>query len=236
MRLLLALLLLSAGARAEELTVFAAASLRESLLDLAEGFEQQHAGVHVALQFAGSQQLRVQIENGARADVFASADEAQMAKLGELAPRPAIFAHNEPVLIVPRDNPAGLTVFRDLPRARSVVLGAVEVPVGAYTARILAAANMDIEAQVVSRELNVRSVLTKVALGEADAGIVYRTDAISAGNDVRIIPIPAELNVRAGYPIAVLAHAPQPALAAQFVELVRSPAGRKALERFGFLP
>ena len=228
------LFLAGAGAGAQELTVFAASSLREAFAELGQQFEKQHPGVQVALQFAGSQELRVQLDNGAAADVFASADEKQMALLGELATRQEVFARNQPVLIVPRDNPAGLRVFADLPKARRIVLGAAEVPIGAYSDRILAAAHLDLTGRIVSRELNVRQVLAKVELGEADAAIVYRTDAARSG--VQVIPIPPGLNVTALYPIAVLSHARQPALAAQFVALVRSPAGLATLSRFGFAP
>ncbi len=231
---ILALTLLPLCAGAQELTVFAASSLREAFSAIGQQFEAQHPGVNVALQFAGSQELRVQLENGAAADVFASADEKQMALVRELVLQPAVFARNEPVLVVPLDNPAGLRVFADLPKARRIVLGAQEVPIGAYAARILAAANLDLEGRVVSRELNVRQVLAKVELGEADAAIVYRTDAARAG--VRVIAIPPAINVTAEYPIAVLARARQPRLAEQFVALVRSPAGRAVLARFGFSP
>ena len=233
--LALALALVACAAQAEELTVFAAASLREAFSEVARAFEARHPGVHVALQFAGSQELRVQIENGAPADVFASADDRQMALAREQALSPAVFARNLPVLIVPRDNPAGLRSFADLPKARRIVLAAREVPIGAYSARILSAAHLDVEARVVSRELNVRQVLAKVALGEADAGIVYRTDA-RGHPEVQQIEIPRELNVVAEYPIAALRRAPHPALAKDFVALVLSPAGREALARFGFMP
>lgn len=224
----------SSGARAEELTVFAASSLQEAFSELGQQFEKQHPGVRVALQFAGSQQLRLQLDNGAAADVFASADEKQMALLAERATQKQVFAHNLPVLIVPRDNPAGLRVFADLPRARRIVLGAAEVPIGAYSDRILAAAHLDLGGRVVSRELNVRQVLAKVELGEADAAIVYRTDAARSG--VQVIPIPPGVNAAARYLIAVLAHARKPGLAAQFIELVRSPAGLATLARLGFAP
>jgi len=217
-----------------ELTVFAASSLREAFTAIAQQFEAEHAGARVALQFAGSQELRVQIENGAAADVFASADEKQMARVGELMLEPAVFAHNQPVVVVPHDNPAGLRAFADLAKAHRIVLGAHEVPIGAYADRILAAAHMDLEGRVVSRELNVRQVLAKVELGEADAAIVYRTDAAHAA--VQVIEIPPGLNLTAEYPIAVLARARQPELAAQFVRLVRSSAGRSVLLRFGFEP
>jgi molybdate transport system substrate-binding protein len=230
-----ALLFATRAAHGQELTVFAASSLREAFTAIGQDFEAQHPGVRVALQFAGSQELRLQLDNGAEADVFASADEKQMALLGEsLAPHPAAFAHNQPVLVVPADNPAGLRTFYDLPKARRIVLGAAEVPIGAYSNRILAAAHLDVKGRVVSRELNVRQVLAKVELGEADAAIVYRTDA--ARVPVRIIEIPPAVNVTAQYPIAALARAAHPLLAAQFVALVLSPAGRAVLARFGFLP
>ena len=234
-RLLALLLLLALPARAEVLTVFAASSLREAFMELARSFQSAHAGVEVAIQFAGSQDLRVQIENGAAADVFASADEKQMDRARALVGEPVIFAHNQPVVIVPKDNPAGLKTFDDLPKARRVVLGAQEVPIGAYSEKILAAAKIDLSARIVSRELNVRQVLAKVALGEADAGIVYRTDAVTS-KDVRTIEIPAQHNVQAAYPIAVLRTAHDPALAAQFVALVLSPTGRAELGRQGFSP
>jgi molybdate transport system substrate-binding protein len=222
------------AAPAPELTVFAASSLREAFTAIAEQFEAEHAGTRVALQFAGSQELRVQIENGAAADVFASADERQMARVRELMLEPAVFARNQPVVVVPRDNPAGLRAFADLPRAHRIVLGAQEVPIGAYAERILAAAHLSLEGRVVSRELNVRQVLAKVELGEADAAIVYRTDAARAA--VQVIEIPKAFNLIAEYPIAALSRARQPRLAEQFVQLVRSPAGRSVLARFGFAP
>jgi molybdate transport system substrate-binding protein len=232
--LVLALTLLPLRAGAQELTIFAASSLREAFSAIADQFESQNPGANVALQFAGSQELRVQLEHGAKADVFASADEKQMALARDLVVKPAVFAHNEPVLVVPLDNPAGLRAFADLPKARRIVLGAQEVPIGAYATRILTAAHLDLAGRVVSRELNVRQVLAKIELGEADAAIVYRTDAAHAG--VKVIPIPPAINVTAEYPIAVLARARQPRLARQFVELVRSPAGRAVLARFGFSP
>jgi molybdate transport system substrate-binding protein len=147
------------------------------------------------------------------------------------------------VLVVPKGNPAGLAGLQDLPKARRIVVGVPDVPIGAYTLRILDAASKRyggdfrarVEARVVSRELNVRQVLAKVALGEADAAIVYRTDAATARN-VEVIAIPADLNVVAEYPIAVLTRARQPALGDEFVGLVLSPAGREVLKSFGFQP
>ena len=221
---------------AAELVVFAASSLREAFQQLGNSFEQGQPGAHVALNLAGSQDLRVQIENGAAADVFASADLRQMQALAKLAVAPKIFARNVPVLVVPAGNPAGLRSFADLPKARRIVLGAAEVPIGAYTERILEAAGPEfrrrVEERVVSRELNVRQVLAKVALGEADAAIVYRTDAQAAAGKVQVLEIPGA--PIAEYPIATLARAPHPDLAQRFVELVLSPAGQRVLESCGF--
>jgi molybdate transport system substrate-binding protein len=222
---------------AAELVVFAASSLREAFQQLGNSFEQGQPGAHVALNLAGSQDLRVQIENGAAADVFASADLRQMQALAKLAVAPKIFARNLPVLVVPAGNPAGLRSFADLPKARRIVLGAAEVPIGAYTERILEAAGPEfrrrVEKRVVSRELNVRQVLAMVSLGEADAAVVYRTDAQAAAGKVQMLEIPGA--PVAEYPIAPLAGAPHPDLARRFVELVLSPAGQRVLESFGFL-
>jgi molybdate transport system substrate-binding protein len=229
---------------AAQLTVFAASSLRDAFLELGQRFEAGHAGVSVSFSFAGSQELRTQIEHGARADVLASADERHLRALAEagLAEAPRSFARNEPVIVVPSGNPAAIHQLLDLPRAQRIVVGAPDVPIGAYTLRILEAAaarygqgfRAAVEARIASRELNVRQVLAKVRLGEADAAIVYRTDALAARDAVETISIPADLNVVAEYPIAALRAAPQPALARAFVELVLSPAGRALLARYGF--
>jgi len=235
---------LAARAEPKELDVYAAASLREAFGELAKRFEARHPGAKVVLNLAGSQELRTQIENGAPADVFASADEKHMRALlaAKLADAPRIFARNEPVLVVPKGNPALLRALRDLPQAKRIVVGVPEVPIGAYAVRILDAASeryggdfrKKVEARIVSRELNVRQVLAKVALGEADAAIVYRTDAAAAQDKVEVIPIPPEVNVVADYPIAVLTKAKEPALAKEFVDLVLSNAGREVLSRHGF--
>jgi molybdate transport system substrate-binding protein len=228
----------------EELTVFAAASLRESFGEMGRLFEVRHPGTKVRLNLGGSQELRTQIENGAPADVFASADQKHMQALvlAKLAGSPRVFARNEPVLVVPKGNPAGIAGFQDLPKAKRIVVGAPEVPIGAYTLRILDAASKRyggdfrsrVEAKVASRELNVRQALAKVGLGEADAAIVYRTDARAAKDKVEAIAIPPDVNVVAEYPIAALTKAKQSALAKEFVDLVLSNAGRELLSRHGF--
>ena len=229
---------------AAQLTVFAASSLRDAFQDLGRSFEQQHPGTSLSFNFAGSQELRTQVEHGARADVLASADPRTLRALADagLALQPQVFARNEPVIVVPAGNPAGIHSLADLPRARRLVIGAPEVPIGEYTVRILEAASRRygpafgaaVEARVASRELNVRQVLAKVALGEADAAIVYRTDALASRGAAEVISIPPQLNVVAEYPIAVLRGAPRPGLARAFVELVLSPAGQAVLARHGF--
>jgi molybdate transport system substrate-binding protein len=229
-----------------ELVVFEAASLKEAFATLAARFEKEHAGTHVVANTAGSQELRAQLEHGAVADVFASADQRHMNALASegLVVGPALFACNEPVIVVRSGLGASLKTFADLPRAERIVVGAPEVPIGAYTLQIWqkAAAQLGpdfatrLQAKIVSRELNVRQVLAKVVLGEADAGIVYRSDALAAKGKVVEVEIPPELNVTAAYPIAALKGAPNPNLARAFVDLVRSPAGATVLREAGFVP
>jgi molybdate transport system substrate-binding protein len=233
----------AATTRAEEpreITVFAAASLREAFEDLGKTFETK-THVKVRLNLAGSQELRTQIENGARADVFASADQKHMDALvkAKLAAAPRVFARNTPVIIVPKDNPAKIASFQDLPKAKKIVIGVPEVPIGNYTLQILDKAGADFKdkvlANVVSREPNVRQVLAKVTLGEADAAVVYRTDAMAGKDKVAIIDIPAKVNVVAEYPVAVLEKAPEAAAARAFVDLLLSADGQKRLATAGFV-
>lgn len=225
------------------LHVFAASSLTEAFGELERSFEAAHPTVDLRLTFAGSQVLRLQLEQGAAADVFASAnpEHLQALRAGGLVEPPVDFATNELVVVTPLDDPAGVRAFADLPRARRLVIGAEAVPVGRYTRQLLdgAAPTLGadfvaaVRARVVSVENNVRLVRAKVELGEADAAIVYRTDA-AATDRVRVVEIPEALNVRARYPIAVTTRAAAPEAAARFVAFVRGPAGRAALERHGF--
>jgi molybdate transport system substrate-binding protein len=227
-------------AEEREITVFAAASLREVFEDFAKAFEAK-SGIKVHVNLAGSQELRTQIENGARADVFASADQKHVAALvnAKLAASPRVFARNTPVVIVPRDNPAKVGSFDQLPRAKKLVIGVPEVPIGAYTLEILERTGADFKqkvlANVASRELNVRQVLAKVILGEADAGIVYRSDAMAGKDRVAIVEIPAKINAIAEYPVAVLSKARQSAAARAFVDLLLSGDGQRRLAAAGFV-
>jgi molybdate transport system substrate-binding protein len=226
------------------LVVFAASSLTDVFNDLERSFEAANAGVDVVLSLGGSQLLKLQISEGAPGDVFASADGAHMRALvsAGLARPSQTFAHNELVIVVPSDNPARIAELEELPRAQRLVIGAASVPVGSYTRELFARASSAYGAsfeeavlsRVVSEESNVRLVRAKVELGEADAAVVYRTDA-AASTNVKQVLLPPELNVRASYPIAVLTRAAQPELARRWVSHVLSPAGKAALETRGFL-
>lgn len=228
-----------------ELVVFEAASLKDVLARLAATFEAAHPEARVVVNAAGSQELRAQIEHGAAADLFASADHRQMDPLvraGMVEP-PVLFACNRPVLVT-RPGLDRIVSLADLPRAERVVLGAPEVPIGAYAERVFARAAAlygadfpaRVKERVVSRELNVRQVLAKVVLGEADAAVVYASDAASARGKVRLVALPAAVDVLAEYPIALVRGGAQPALARAFLDLVRGPAGAAALKDAGFVP
>lgn len=228
----------SPGRVAGEVTVFAAASLSDAFTEIGRRFEATHPDVAVTFNFAGSHQLATQILEGAPAGVFASADPTQMDVVAEawlVAGRPAVFARNRLQIVVEPGNPKQVVTLRDLRRdGVSVVLAAEQVPAGRYARDALERA--EVALSPVSLETDVRAVLAKVALGEADAGIVYASDVATAGDRVDGVEIPDAQNVVATYPIAALAGAPNPDAARAFVAAVRSDAGRAALERAGFAP
>lgn len=238
-----------AAVEARALTVFAAASLTDAFTEIGQDFEAANPGVSVTFNFAGSQALRTQIEQGAVVDVFASANTREMNTLvitDTLVAKdvPQVFLTNSLLVILPADNPAGIQSLEDLAKAGvKVVLAAEEVPVGKYARQALALLNgaygdgyQDaVLANVVSNEDNVKQVVTKVQLGEADAGIVYVSDAVAAPELVRI-EIPAGYNVIAKYPIAALIAAPEPALADAFIAYVLSAEGQAVLTKWGFTP
>lgn len=217
--------------------VFAASSLTESFEALERAYESAHPAIDVQPTFAGSQVLRLQIEHGAPADVFASADAAHMDALADRVEQVQVFAHNELALIVPKDSP--LRRFDELERARRIVVGARTVPVGRYTRLLLERAETThgetfvgvVRAAIASEETNVRLVRAKVQLGEADAAFVYRSDL---NDEVRAVPIPDELRVGADYPIAIVGRGEHRAEAMAFVAFVRGAEGRDILERHGF--
>ncbi|WP_460632892.1 molybdate ABC transporter substrate-binding protein [Leifsonia lichenia] len=217
-------------------TVFAAASLTATFTDLGKAFEAEHPGATVTFSFAGSSDLVSQLTEGAPADVFASADEANMAKLttAKLADgQPSDFATNVLAIAVPPGNPAKITAFADLakPGVKTVVC-APQVPCGAATAKVEASSGVTLTP--VSQESSVTDVLGKVEAGEADAGIVYVTDVKGAGSKVDSVPFPEAASTVNTYPIVALKAAPNPAGAAAFVDFVTGEKGRAVLKAAGF--
>ncbi|CAN5285213.1 molybdate ABC transporter substrate-binding protein [soil metagenome] len=210
------------------LHVFAAASLTTTFTDLGERFEASHDGVTVDFNFAGSSDLVAQIDQGAPADVLATADEASMARLPELIP--GIFATNTMQIVVPPGNPAGVTSLADLASEdMDVVVCAPQVPCGAAAAAV--ADNAGLSLHTVSEEQSVTDVLGKVSAGEADAGLVYLTDVAAAGDSVQGVRLPGSVNVVNSYPIAPVTDSD---LAAEFVALVLSAEGHRVLQAAGF--
>ena len=230
------------------LTVYAAASLTEAFSEIGKSFEATNPGVTVTFNFAGSQTLRTQIEQGAQADVFASANTKEMDALVTskfvAAATPKSLLTNQLVIIMPANNPAGLTQAADLSKSGlRLVLAAEEVPVGAYSLQVLDKLDQALGGRykdkvldnVVSYENDVKQVVAKVQLGEADAGIVYSSDR-AAAPDLRAIDIPAENNVVAKYPIAALTNSKNPELARAFIAYALSAPGQSILKKWGFLP
>ena len=240
----------AAPAERRTLTVFAAASLTDAFRELGRALERDQPGLRVRFNFAGSQVLSAQIEQGAEADLFASADERWMSRLAErglLDGEPRIFACNQLVVVVPRANPARIGNLHDLARRGvKLVLGAPSVPVGAYSREAIRRLSEQpgfppdfgrrVIANVASEEENVKSVVSKVQLGEADAGFVYRSDVNAAvARSVRMFELPATVNVTASYPIARLKGSRQRAAAAVFLELLESDTGRAILAKYHLL-
>lgn len=227
-----------AGQAADErtLTVYAASSLKSVFEELGREFEADHPGIRVSFSFAGSSDLAAQIEQGAPADVFASADTRNMEKIGYRGEGWKPFATNTLEIAVPPGNPAHVTRLADLAgRDVQLVTCAPEVPCGAAAATVEANARLDW--RPVSEEQSVADVLGKVESGEADAGLVYVTDVEAAGDAVEGIAIPADLNAVNTYPIVTLGGSEdQVDLAAEWVDLVRGPQGRTVLAAAGFGP
>lgn len=219
-----------------ELLVSAAASLTDAFRELASAFEAAHPGVEVTLNLASSSSLRAQILEGAPADVFASASAWHVERLvegGEVAGEPRVFARNRLRIAVPPGNPGGVGGLADFAREELLLgLCAASAPCGDFARRALAEAG--VTPAIDTEEPDVRALLTKVELGELDAGIVYVTDVLAAGDAVEGVEIPEGRDVAGDYPIAVLAGAPNPEAARAFVDFVLSPEGRAALARHGF--
>jgi len=241
----------AASAPATTLTVFAAASLTGAFGEIGKNFETANPGVKVVFNFAGSQQLAQQLGQGAPADVFASANGKQMdvaIQAGRIVTGTAhAFVRNRLVVIAPKDNPAQIKGLPDLAKSGiKLVFAAKEVPVGQYALDFLDKATKDgsmgadyktkVLANVVSNEQDVKAVLAKVTLGEADGGIVYTSDITAeAGDKVQRIDIPDKLNTIAAYPIAAVTDSKNAALAKKFVEYTFTPEAQKILVKYGFI-
>lgn len=234
-----------------ELIIFAASSLTDVFEELGQQFEAEHPQVDVIFNFGASSTLAAQLAEGAPGDVFASANTAQMevvCESGRINEQPRIFAHNRLVVAVPVDNPADIQSLDDLASPGvKLVLAAEGVPIRDYTERMLSLMAADpaygeayraaVLANLVSEEDNVRQAVTKVALGEADASIVYYSDITAAlGESVLALDVPDAFNTLADYPVAVIADSPNPELAQAFVDLLLSPQGQAIIERWSFIP
>ena len=235
-----------------ELTVYAAASLKDAFTECGRLFEANHTSTKVVFNFDGSQALRTQLQQGASADIFASANTKQM-NLSKGDGRIAndsvrIFCHNRIALLVPASNPGKITGLKDLANPGvKVVIGTPDVPVGSYARQLLnrtvndttygADFRTQVLANVVSEETNVNSLATKVVLGEADVGIAYASDVPAAQIDkVTVIELPAAYQIIADYPIAVVEDTKEQAAAQAFIDFVISETGQQTLEKYGFSP
>ncbi|MFH9180331.1 molybdate ABC transporter substrate-binding protein [Streptomyces albogriseolus] len=225
------------GGPSGAVTVFAAASLKESFTALGERFEKEHPGTEVTFNFNGSDSLAAGIVGGAPADVFAAASPATMKRVTDeklTAGDPVTFARNRLAIATAPGNPHGVGSLRDLAApGLKVVLCDETVPCGAAARKALTAAG--VEVTPASYEQDVKSALTKVRLDEADAAVVYRTDVRAAGDKVDGVDFPEAAQAVNDYPIALLEHAPNASAARAFVALVTSPEGQKALGKAGFL-
>lgn len=225
------------------LSVFAASSLTDVMSEVTATFERTHPDIDLQVTFAGSQVLRLQIEQGASVDVFASANDAHMDALedGGYVLRSRPLATTDLVVIVPRDNPAGIERFDQLARAERIVVGTRFVPIGAYTDAVLDNASValgddfaaGVRNRIASMESNVRLVRAKVELGEADAAVVYTTDALHSDR-VRIVPIPDEFNVQARFRIAVTSETRRAPEAERLLDFLSSPPAREIFRAHGF--
>jgi molybdate transport system substrate-binding protein len=232
------------------LTVFAAASLTDAFNEIGASFSAAQPGVKVVFNFAGSQQLRTQLEQGARADVFASANTKEMnaaiASSLVVSGTQQTFVRNRLIVILPKANPGHIQSLQDLAQpGLKIILAAAGVPVGGYSLVALdklngqfgATYSTTVLSNVVSYEDNVKQVVAKIQLGEGDAGLVYSSDVTpAAAPQLQTIDIPDQFNVTATYPIAVLNASPQSELAASFVAYVLSKQGQAILQKWGFIP
>jgi molybdate transport system substrate-binding protein len=231
------------------LKIYAASSLTESFNALKTAYHAAHPNVSITYNFNGSQALEQQLANGAPADIFASADEShmQLAVTAKLVTQSQLFAKNKLVVIIPASNPGHITTLKDLSKSGiKLVVGVPAVPVGKYGLQVLdklgesvqygPTYEKSVKANIVSQEENDKAVVTKVQLGDADAGIVYRTDVTTAeASKVTVIPIDDQYNVVAQYPIAVLTGSTQQQAAQAFDNYVLSADGQSILEKYQFI-
>jgi molybdate transport system substrate-binding protein len=221
-----------------DITVLAASSLTEAYTQLGHDFEKAHHGTTITFSFNASSTLVTQIQQGVPADAFASADEANMDKLvtgGQVTAKPTVFARNRLAIAVAPGNPKHITSLADTVKTgMTLVLCAPEVPCGKFA--VQAYGNAGVTLPAVPYAANVKDALSKVALGEADAAVVYVTDVKVAKGDVTSVKIPTADNVVAVYPAAALDSSPNPGLAKAFVKYLVSKVGQATLRRFGFLP
>jgi molybdate transport system substrate-binding protein len=222
-----------------KITVSAAASLTEAFNKLGKDFEAANPKATVAFNFGSSTTLATQIQQGAPADAFASADQANMTKLVSahlVDGTPATFARNKLVIVTKPGNPKHVQTLADLPKLGTVALCGADVPCGKYAEQVLQNAHVTIPTSKITRGQDVKATLAAVTTGDADAAIVYTTDAMSAGNSVTTVDIPDSQNAIASYPIGVITKSGNKATARAFTAYVTSPAGEATLKSFGFLP
>jgi molybdate transport system substrate-binding protein len=237
------------GEHGGTLTILAASSLTDAFGELGKTFEQQNPGTTVKTSFGASSDLLAQIQQGAPADVFASAAEEEMntaVKDGLVSGKPVVFVKNREVIMVPKDNPANIQSLEDLSKPGiKLVLAAEGVPAADYAAEILDKADkvygpdfkQEILSNVVSRETDVRASVNRVVVGDADTTFGYASDYTPDIRDkVKIVSIPENLNIIATYPIATLKDAKEPDLAKEWVDLVTSSEGQQVLKKWGFEP
>lgn len=223
----------SAGAPTAKLTVLAAASLTDVFKTAGAAYEKEHPGTKVTFSFAGSQELAAQVKQGAPADALVTADTKTMDGLRSDTGAATVIAKNRLVIATGKGNPKKVGALKDLADTKlKVVLAAPEVPVGRYSKKVLDAQKITVKP--VSQEPNVRAVLTKVELGEADAGLVYKTDAATATGKVDAVEIPDAQNAVAQYPAATLKSAKNADAAAAFVQWLSGPEAQKILQDAGF--
>jgi molybdate transport system substrate-binding protein len=232
-----------AGAKAGKvsgtITVSAAASLTETFTKMGTDFQQRHPGTTVTFNFGSSATLAQQIQGGAPVDGFASADGANMQKVvtgGQVTAEPTVFASNLLTIVVKPGNPKRVKSIADLSKLDIVALCGVTVPCGKYAAQVLSGAGATIDAAKITRGADAKTTLAAVTTGDADAAIVYVSDAEAAGTAATVVPIPAWQNAYAIYPIAPIAASANTALANAWIKYTVSPAGQRTLQSFGFLP